>query len=195
MGEGAPGAGGPGSELSGPVLVRLSAGLWRGRGAKPDALGVAIRFGTSLGAHVPGELDLLFATFRSIWALPLAPFTTDTRDYFANTYWTVVPFEIDGLGRCHLRLQPLGESEGVGDRRDRLLRRVAEGRAEFVMEAHVHGSWRPLVRIRLEEELCSGDPQQLRFAPHASGRGVHPRGFLTETRRVVYPWVQGVRAG
>ncbi|MFZ5479506.1 MAG: hypothetical protein ACOZNI_22265, partial [Myxococcota bacterium] len=170
----------------------LSAGLWRGWRAFPDALGVAVRFGTSAGARAPGELDLLFGTFRYLWHLPLAPFTTDTRDFFANTYWAVLPFDVDGLGRCRLRLRPVAKRRNGEDRLDRLRRAVAAGEAEFVLEARTGSAWQPLARILLLEELPA-DPIGLRFEPYATGRGVRPLGFLTELRRVVYVRVQAAR--
>jgi hypothetical protein len=177
--------------LAGPAWVRLSGALFRSR-ALPDILGAAVRFHPG----TPREQDLLFATFRSVLALPFALFTTDARNYLANTYSTVLPSRVPGQGRVVFRLVPERIAGGPGDRDARLLRAVHEGRASFVLE--VHGlagrpGWEPLARLAIRERI-EGGGEELRFNPWHAGLGIEPAGFFQTWRAVVYPASQLGRA-
>ncbi|MFN7146935.1 MAG: hypothetical protein ACK4YP_24380 [Myxococcota bacterium] len=180
--------------LSGPARVRCSGGAWKARDAPRDILGVAVRFGESWTTPGDEEVDLLFATFRTLPALPFALFTSDGRDFFANTYWAVVPFRLGGA-RARLRCVPARPSPGGGDRED-ILRRSVDGRPTFRIEALVAGDTVardavPLVDVTLAEEVP--DRADLRFAPWRGARGVEPVGFVTGLRRWSYPGSQATR--
>jgi hypothetical protein len=180
--------------LAGTAIVRLSGALWRwpGGAGLPDILGVAVRF------H-PGEAraqDLLFASFRNTLTLPLAVFTTNVRDFLADTYYTVLPSRAPGLGRVTFRLVPEPTASNGGDRRERLERAVDAGRAVFVLqvrERRARARYRGLALIRLRERL-EDVGEELRFNPFHAGLGIEPAGLLQAIRAVVYPASQMGRA-
>lgn len=81
--------------LAGNAFVRFSDALTKKRARWPDVLGCAIRFGGEVDdPAVEGDQDLLFATIKRPWTMPLSPFTTKVHDYLANDYFAVSPFAI-----------------------------------------------------------------------------------------------------
>lgn len=185
-------AAGLAARLAGPALVRLSGGLLRWRGgdrARPDVLGVAVRFRESeaVSAEVaPGDQDLLFASFRFLWTLPLGPLTTDVRDFLSNRYYAVLPFDVAGVGPARFRLVPVRASAGDGDRRERLERAVAAGAAVFRLEMRLRRRrWAAVAEIALRERV-QVDQQSLRLTPFHTGRGIVPRGLIQATRAAAY---------
>jgi len=181
------------ARLAGPALVRLSGGLWRWRGggdrARPDVLGVAVRFRGSEALSPeadPGDQDLLFASFRSMWTLPIAPLTTDVRDFLANVYHAVLPFDVTGLGRARCRLVPVRASVTGEDRRERLERAVSAGVAVFRLEIRQpRRPWVAVAEIALRERV-EMDQQALRLTPFRTGRGIVPRGLIQAVRAAAY---------
>jgi hypothetical protein len=180
--------------LAGSALVRLSGALWRWpRGAKlPDILGIAVRF------HPENSRaqDLLFATFRTSLELPLALFTTNVRDFLANTYGTVLPSRAPELGLVDFRLVPEPIAGDGADRRDRLERAVRAGRAVFVLqvrERRARARYRGIALLRLREQL-EGGGEELRFDPFHAGAGIEPAGFLQAIRALTYPASQMARS-
>lgn len=189
-------AAGLAARLAGPALVRLSGGLLRWRGgdrARPDVLGVAVRFRESeaVSAEVaPGDQDLLFASFRFLWSLPLGPLTTDVRDFLGNRYYAVLPFDVAGVGPARFRLVPVRTSptsaEKGGDRRERLERAVAAGAAVLRLEMRLRRRrWAAVAEIALRERV-QVDQQSLRLTPFHTGRGIVPRGLIQATRAAAY---------
>jgi hypothetical protein len=183
-----------GEALVGKALVRLSGATrrWRSGKDRQDLLGVAIRFKGSAeitAAPAPSDQDLLFASFRSIWSLPLAMFTTYARDFLANTYYAALPFRIHGVGRVKLRLVTAGLTTTGKDRRERLAQAVSLGVAVFHLEVRktTRGAqWVPVAAIDLRER-ADINQEELGFTPFRSGRGIHPVGLLQSIRVAVYP--------
>lgn len=180
--------------LAGPALVRLSSAWWRGGKEWLDALGCAVRFGHSpSAAPQPGDQDLLFATIRSPWTTLLAPLTTEQHDFLANDYYAVSPFQVNGAGRCQLRLvcpRPRGLR---GSRGERLQKAVERGEASLQLQLRLEGAdWTPLAEIRLLE-ASPIDQAALRFSPFRDGRGFAPRGFVHGLRVATYALSQLAR--
>jgi hypothetical protein len=184
--------------LVGHALVRFSGALWKDAPSVPDVLGCAVRLcrGRSESAKpAADDQDLLFATIRRPWTMPLSPFTTDVRDYLANDYFAVSPFDVGLPSRFYLRLHPARPcSDRHGTRTARLLRQVAMGQAELSLEVSrgPFGPWSPLLVVSLEVP-ASIDDQELRFSPFHEGRGVRPRGFVHGLRLGVYSFSQWSR--
>jgi hypothetical protein len=200
--------------LAGPALVRFSSAWWKNR-EWPDVLGCAVRFThLPLQAHArEGDQDLLFATIVRPWTMFFSPLTTKYRDFRANDYYAVSPFEVPGLGRVEWRLRPLatGESKRTDEttparpegtlvpasrpsRTTRLTHATATGHADWMLEyapyrkpsrIHDSRSFRPLVRIALHEPI-ELDQQALRFDAFRAGRWIHPVGFIHGLRRATY---------
>ena len=109
--------------LSGNAFVRFSDALTKKKARWPDVLGCAVRFGgDSDDPAVDGDQDLLFATIRRPWTMPLSPFTTKVQDYLANDYFAVSPFSVPGErpsrdgGRppfVYFRLRPISKEAGA----------------------------------------------------------------------------------
>jgi hypothetical protein len=184
-----------GRDLAGSVLARLSGALWRGGRERLDVLGYALRFRGRDGVldHVarPGDTDLLTATIRSPWTMPLSPLFTNAHDFLANRYWAVSPFE-HATKRFELRLVPVDPRRFAGPRADRLAQAVAAGRAVWRLEARptLHLRWIGVARIELTRALAI-DQEALRFDPF---RGVlRPVGFVHAIRRAVYAASQAAR--
>lgn len=180
--------------LTGPALMRWSSAWWKRR-EWPDVLGCAIRF-----THLPlqadardGDQDLLFATIRRPWTMLLAPLSTHFRDFLANDYYAVSPFEVAGLGRVEFRIRPVAPSPSGRSRGERLFA-AAKERAAVVVEyapyrdpLHFRDErpFRALVRIELREQAAI-DQNTLRFDPFRADRGIVPVGFVQWLRRATY---------
>ncbi len=184
--------------LSGPALVRFSGALWKHAHVLPDVLGCAIRFRASMRETAEpsaGDQDLLFATIRRPWTMPFAPLTTNVRDYLANDYFAVSPFDA-ALGRqVYLRVHPGHRSRlERGPRAERLDAEAALGDARFELDVSngPYGPWSPAVTISLGHR-ADVDDEALRFRPFRTGRGVRPRGFVHALRRGVYAMSQLAR--
>lgn len=180
--------------LAGPALVRLSGAWWRwrrGHGELPDVLGVAVRFRDTRDVTpdaAPADQDLLFATFRTIWQLPIAPLTTDVHDFLANEYHAVLPFDVAGSGRVKWRLVPPRTPASGEDRRERLERAVAAGLANLRLEVRpirLGARWVAVAEIALRERVLL-DEQALRFTPFRTGRGIVPSGLIQAARAATY---------
>jgi hypothetical protein len=184
--------------LAGPALVRFSGALWKDAEGAPDVLGCAVRLRRHDQDTVePSEddQDLLFATIRRPWTLPVSPFTTAVRDYLDNDYYSVSPFDA-GLARpVYLRLHSAHTSApGWRFRNERLAYETQRGRA--VLELDVgpgpSGPWAPLVTVSLDR-LAKIDGEALRFRPFRTGRGVRPQGFVHALRVGAYSLSQRAR--
>jgi hypothetical protein len=175
--------------LEGPAIIRLSGALFRHRPGRtlPDVLGAAVRFGAAQ--------DLLFATFRRSYELPVAMLATNAGDFLANEYYTVLPSDIPGREGVTFRLVPFHPSPPGRDRRERLARAVADGAASFELEARraYAGPWTSFASITLRER-ADVDQEELRFNPFHDGLGIVPHGFLQAVRAAVYPASQIGRA-
>jgi hypothetical protein len=184
--------------LQGRALVRFSGALWKQAENIPDVLGCALRLrrDSSESAEAAGDdQDLLFATIRRPWTMPLSPFTTHVRDYLANDYYAVSPFDA-GLGdRVYLKLHPeRAARDALGTRAERLERMIERGEAvlRFDIGAGPFGPWRPLLVISLERR-AEVDGEALRFSPFRAGRGVRPLGFVHALRIGAYGVSQRAR--
>ncbi|MBX3198210.1 MAG: hypothetical protein KF894_08705 [Labilithrix sp.] len=81
--------------LAGNAFVRFSDALTKKKARWPDVLGCALRFGGEVDdPAADGDQDLLLATIRRPWTMPLAPFTTKVHDYLENDYFAVSPFSV-----------------------------------------------------------------------------------------------------
>lgn len=186
------------TRLAGSALVRFSGALWKSAEGVPDVLGCAVRLQREQREKaIPADddQDLLFATIRRPWTMPLAPFSTNVHDYLANDYFAVSPFDA-GLARpVYLRLHPEGRSaDGEGSRLDRLTREVERGGARLRLDVsdRPFGPWTPVVTLVLER-LARVDDEALRFLPFRAGRGVQPRGLVHAMRIGVYRLSQRAR--
>ncbi len=190
--------------LHGFALARFSGALWRGGFEHLDVLGIALRFRTT---EVPstepsaGDQDLLFATIRSPFTMPFAPFTTRANDYFANTYWAVSPFAIGSGHHVKFRMRPPAEhaerraGRRVASARNiRLEQAVADGGVAWELEARrtFSRAWSPLATILLTAP-ARVDEEALRFSAYRCGRGIAPRGFVHAMRRPAYAASQWAR--
>lgn len=178
--------------LAGTALVRFSTATWNSPRNRRDLLGCALRlkWQVSDGAELkPWHQDLLLATMRRPWTLLFAPFSTESRSFLANRYFTVLPSSVAEVGRCTFQLLPLGEDAGFAASREAgLLKEVERGTADLCLSIRVaRGAkrWIPLVRIRLEREVLL-DQESFRFDPYLTGQGVEPIGFLNGLRRFAY---------
>lgn len=184
-----------GARVSGPAIARLSSAWWKRRQWR-DVLGIALRLTRESAPSVdpaPGDQDLLFATIRSPWTTPLAPLTTDVRDFLANDYYAVSPFEDPDLGRVRYRLvSPHVVLEGR--REDRLAEAVRQGLAVFRLEASDGGEYRTFATVALRAPIDL-DQAALRFSPFRDGRGMRPVGFVHNLRKGAYAASQRARPG
>jgi hypothetical protein len=184
--------------LSGFALVRFSGALWKHADRLPDVLGCAIRLTRSereTALPAPDDQDLLFATIRRPWTMPFAPLTTDVRDYLANDYFGVSPFDVGLAQRFYLRLHPIHPAtEQETTRTKRVETETALGSACLSLDVgeHPFGPWTPLLAISLERP-AHVDGEALRFEPFHSGRGIQPIGFIHALRRGVYNLSQQAR--
>ncbi|HEX4340869.1 MAG TPA: hypothetical protein VH062_33405 [Polyangiaceae bacterium] len=184
--------------LVGHALVRFSGALWKNSENIPDVLGCALRFrrtDENSAEASPGDQDLLFATIRRPWTMPLSPFTTRIHDYLGNDYFAVSPFDAGVGRRLYLRLHPEhASSDPTGSRRARLAHEVERGHAHIHLEVSEHpfGPWSPLVIVS-PERVANVDGEALRFRPFRDGRGMHPRGFIHALRVGVYSTSQRAR--
>jgi hypothetical protein len=187
--------------LAGPALVRLSSALRRrrtGRAARPDLLGMAIRFKTHADTSVvpeQGDQDMLFATMRSVLMLPINLLTTHVDSFLFDDYYAIGLFDSAELGEVHFRMKTPGIPGGDMSREQALEKAVAEGNAVFELQARAvpgGGRYEPVARIRLIER-AEVDQAALRFSPFRTGRGIVPRGLVNALRVVPYPASQLAR--
>jgi len=189
-----------GERLAGTALVRFSSALWRGNHEWPDVLGAAIRFGWSeAGSAAASQQDLLLATIRFPWTMPLAPLTTNFRSFLWNHYHAVSPFEVDGVGRVKVRLRSPRIDNGTSQSRAlHLLQAVEAGKASFEVQfrrlnaAPWGRRWEPVARLTLIAPLQI-DQAALRFSPFRAGAGVSPVGFVHALRLAAYAASQAAR--
>lgn len=189
-----------GRELTGRVLARMSAALWRSGWEHLDVLGLALRFRRGPGPELderaaPGDQDLLTATIRSPLTMVASPLFTNTHDFMQNKYWAVSPFEHAKLGRIELRLVPIVtpyRDPRRATRAERLLSAVDAGRAAFWLQARrtLTLRWVTCARVQLER-LIVLDQARLAFDPFR-GR-LRPVGLVHAIRRAVYAAGQQAR--
>lgn len=205
--EAAPGLGAPWSELaarlSGPALARFSGALWRGGFEHWDVLGVALRLRESEAISwqcAASDQDLLFATIRSPFTMPFAPFTTNAHDYLANHYWAVSPFDVGHSRHVKFRLSPSAADHQQQSRSSRVHRDAALSEAvskdsiSLRLEARhtFELRWRFVAAVCLTAAVDL-DQEALRFSPFQTGRGLVPSGFVHALRRATYPASQRAR--
>lgn len=179
--------------LAGTALVRLSGGIWAWPEGKRrrDILGMAVRFQTHdevLPQALPGDQDLLFATARTVPGILVAPFVTDAGDFLDNTYYTILPFTLEGVGKVYLRIVPKQGSPAGADRRERLALAVTRGAAALRLEVRRNNrgeQWLPIAEIDLRERVAIDD-DLLTFDPGTAAMGLVPSGVLQWTRPLTY---------
>jgi hypothetical protein len=179
--------------FTGDVLVRFSGALWKNEPSLlPDVLGCALRVRRARresALATADDQDLLFATIRRPWTMPLSPWTTDAHNYLANDYFAVSPFLSQEVTQpFYLRLHPAGSQPAHADTRAaRIAQAVRAGAVALDIEHSTRpfGPWQPLSQVRLE---CAAeiDGEALRFQPFRTGRGIQPYGFIHALRRGVY---------
>lgn len=184
--------------LAGSALVRFSSALWRREREWPDVLGVAVRF-RWLEPALAVQQDLLLATIRSPWTMPLAPLATNFRSFLWNHYHAVSPFDALGVGRVKLRLRsPRLRNATGGSRAHHLERAAAEGQATFELQFRrlerplLQRRWEAAARLTLEGALDT-DQAALRFSPFRAGAGLRPVGFVHSLRLGAYAASQAAR--
>lgn len=183
-----------GERLAGGAIVRFSGAAWR-RERAPDMLGMAIRFRKDRPPSVvphEDDQDLVLATMRSVFAIPVAFFTTNPHDFLGNTYRGAALFAVDGLGRVRLQARPLAPSPEAADRTHRLDRAIANGNAVFAIEAASSDGVVELATLVVGPRLTL-DEAELAFHPFREGQGIRPTGFVQDLRRAVYPASQAAR--
>lgn len=182
--------------LAGAVVVRMSGALWRDVDA-PELLGAALRL-RGERALEPGvdarDQDLLFATMRTPWALPLAMWTTDHHDYLRNVYYTVGYLDAGALGPVELRLVPLPTAAMTGPRGERLEEAMVAGQARMRLELRRAGErqWQIVGELRLRGRLEIDEPA-LCYSPYHTGQDLQPRGLLHAMRGPTYRAGQAAR--
>ncbi|MCY1080169.1 hypothetical protein [Archangium lansingense] len=176
--------------LSGAALVRFSGGLFKQKGkrVKRDSLGLGVRFYGQPGpcqTNARGGQDLFLVSFHSFAAIARDIKATDCGDYLANTYWSITPYEVEGLGRVSLRITASGSGEGTA-RNERLEDAVRAGEVSLRLEMAPWGTddYQPLAELRLDRRMDLED--ELRLTPRASGGGLRPTGFLQGLRVAPY---------
>lgn len=174
-----------GWSLRGPGLVRFSNALFK-TPTGPDVLGCAIAFCDAAGKP---EQHLLLATIKRPWTMPFAPFSTDTRDYLANDYFAVSPFDAPGFEQpVYFSLQrddQQGSASAASGRTERFAAQVATHRQVLLVGGlSPRGPWTPVAWLTLEE-VVPEDPS-MEFDPFLDGRGLVPRGFVHALRKGVY---------
>ena len=178
------------ARLEGSVLARFSGAWWKQR-QWPDVLGCALRFTRARAPSLDplaDDQDLLLATVRVPLTTLLSPLTTHVRDYLANSYFGVSPFEAEALGRVKVRLSPEHTAPPRGGRGERLAAALAEGPISLLLEvrpARLGAAYQPLARVELAMRVDL-DQEQLRFDPFRSGRKLRPAGFIHGLRLPVY---------
>lgn len=187
-------------QLAGIALVRFSSALWRSGREWPDVLGAAVRFGWAPARPGLGvEQDLLLATIRYPWTMPLAPFATNFRSYLWNHYHAVSPFEVPGVGRVKIRLRsPRLGNHGSDSRERHLEQATREGLARFELQFRrlevtpLARHWQPVAALRLMGRF-EIDQEALRFSPFRDGAGLRPVGFVHALRVAAYAASQAAR--
>lgn len=183
-----------GAALAGPALVRLSGAFEPQHTTKPDVLGVLLRLQSATSDPSGGDQDLLLGTFTSFATAGRDRLDTRVDDYLANTYHSVTPWWLRGVGAVHLQLTPLAPSAPPGDRLAHLDDAIAAGRAAFALIASRSGA--PpieLAELRLVARTDL-DGRALRASMWRTGRGVRPLGLRNGIRSVVYPVSQLARS-
>lgn len=185
--------------LRGHVLVRFSGAVSKRPRERFEVLGVAMRISdapVTSPSPRPGDQDLTFATILSPLSMPISPFTTDARDFLANRYHAVAPFEGEGVGHCKIRLVPATApvDRPHTNRAEKLEAAVRERNARFVLELRptFTPDWLPIATLTLER-FSDVDQEALRFDPFRDGRGLTPIGFVHAIRRAVYAASQAAR--
>jgi hypothetical protein len=181
--------------LSGRVLLRVSAAVWRGV-ELPDLLGLSLRF-HGRGQAVPAPplaQDLLLVSAGSLLELPLAFLATDPHDYTANVYNGLATFDVAGVGRGFLRARFARRADARGTRAGRMRRAVARGEAAVLVEFRREDDedWQMLTRID-RFRPSDVDQRTLALSPEHDGAGIRPIGFLQSVRRAAYGAGQYVR--
>ena len=181
-----------GERLSGHVVARFSASLWKSERGWPDLLGCALRFCEPDRETDPdGQAqDLLFATVRRPWTFVPALVATRTGDFLANRFHAVSPFAVPGVGRARLRLVPHrdGRSTNAPSRFERLTEDVLDHHASLTLEVRRSGArsrFEPCADIVLVAPYPLDD-DALRFNPFRTGRGLRPVGVIHHLRRSSY---------
>lgn len=190
-----------GPVLAGPALARFSGAFTDERGQRADVLGLILRLRTEdheRAAGVDGDQDLLLATFESFRTAARDRDATDVSDYLANTYSSVAPWWLPGLGPATLRLARVTnvstatvnrEPASAASRRERLERALASGQAILLLAAELDGERRELAEVHLLERLDESG-HALRGSMLRCGRGVRPVGFRNGLRATLYPMSQ-----
>lgn len=179
-----------GQHLSGYALVRFSGALWKHR-EWPDVLGCALRFRSSPQVTALAESDdqdLLLATIRSPWTMPLAPLSTRQHDFLGNDYFGVSPFQLTSGARVKFRLRPAADTGSGSTRADKLRDALDRGPVLLTLAVRANtlgAKYQPCAEIVLEEPVLLDD-DALRFDPFRAGRGVRPVGLVHNARTATY---------
>ncbi|MFP2928461.1 hypothetical protein ACLESO_25345 [Pyxidicoccus sp. 3LG] len=180
------------ARLAGPVLVRFSGGLFAKDECR-DSLGLGLRFYCQplpTAAYSKGDQDVTLITTRTFYPPKLleAMKQTDGRDYLANTYHGVWPYQVAGFGKASLRITASGGGAAGKDRSERLENAAHQGVARLLLEVAPAGSdiYLPVAELRLGARLSPELAEAFRLRPGSAGRGLRPAGFWQGVRVVPY---------
>lgn len=179
------------ARLAGFVLARLSASVHAGPEEVPDWLGGGFRFRADAAPTAvagPGDQDVLLASLESFLSTQKAKRETDHHDYLNNTYYTVAPYLVDGVGKARVRLVGSRLGPRTGPRSERLKQAAAAGEAWFRLEVQPRGEadWLAVARIELDGPTEIDMPSWY-MTPFRAGRGLTPCGVIHGIRLIVYP--------
>lgn len=179
-----------GKRLAGAARVRLSSVSHAENSLERGVFGMAIELAE------PAQ-DLPLATFEAFTKLSEANASTEPTDYLVNTYASVTPWRVDGLGVVWFRAVPRPATRApTGTRTERLDAAIAAGgdAATFVLEArsapYADG---PVIARVATIRIVGRDPDDdpgFRIRVTRTGRGVHPTGVRNGIRVVAYPCSQ-----
>lgn len=176
------------------VMVRFSSALWKNK-IWPDVLGLTCRFSKEKNfSYSPAndDQDLLFASFKHPWQTPVGPFLTSHRDFFANSFFAVSPFNYqDGI--YIFKITP-HRYKVIDKRRPQKLHENIKSHAVWrLWMKKGKECWKEVADITLEEELLL-DQEKLKFNPFLNGLQIYPRGFIHYLRIGAYRMSQSGRS-
>ena len=173
------------------ALVRLSSALWKKK-EWTDILGLAIRFYHPKSKRL--DQDLLFATFKYVWELPLKFFTSHHHNFLDNQYYSVLPFRMNPEVVCRFKVTAESiHNKSLKNREDQIIWAQRRHRANFKLWGSFNdGPWIAIAKIKLIK-ISDIDQEALAFSPFQNGLGIYPFGFLQHLRKGAYTMGQLAR--
>ena len=168
------------------VMVRFTSAIWKYKNL-PDVLGLTLRFSEQKNfttRPLKNDQDLLFASFPHPWQTPIGPFLTNYKNFFANSYYAVSPFSVQG--RTYIFKVTANNSAEERNKRDKIIRQhIQEEDTIYLWTKSGKEPWVEVARIKLKEELFL-DQEDLFFNPFLNGLNICPTGFIHHLRIGAY---------